>query len=690
MTHPLAAATASALIAGVIGVFPAVAAPTPPPATFAPAIQFGAGAAPSSLATGDLNGDAQLDLVVVNYSGQSVSVLLGDGTGGFGPDTEYPNPGDPYALALGDLDGDGLLDLLVTSYLSDSLSVRLGDGAGGFGARADHPVGDGPYAVAVGELDGDAHPDVAVANLGADTVSILLGDGSGGLGTRTDVTSGINPSAVALVDLNGDAARDLVVANYGSSTVSVRLGDGAGGFGGMSQVSTTAGPYSMTLVDLNGDALLDVVTSSYLSTDLSVRLGDGAGGFGSLATIPAGGFTISVAVGDLDGDAIPDLVAASSYTGTVAVLTGDGAGGFGDRTVQALGPSTPRMVIVADLRSDGRPDLATTNYYASPTVSVLLNTTGDPGGAVTVTPHTDLVDGQSVDIQGSGWTPGHTVGFCQAVVFLQAGPDDCADGAHASVVIDATGAFDASLVVHGAITVPSLGRTVDCADPIDLPCVVGAADTADVSGTAVTAALQFRPPLPTVPSAPTIIRNATAAHQSATVSWAPPGSTGGSPITGYLVTPYVGFFPLPTVTFESTATTQIVTGLRDGTGYRFRVAAINAVGTGPYSKVTNEVTPAPTAPTAPTIIRTATAGDRTATVSWSAPASDGGAPVSAYVVTPYRALLPLPAQTFGSTATTQTVTGLTNGLEYRFRVQATNALGTGPYSKVTNPVTPSA
>jgi hypothetical protein len=75
-------------------------------------------------------------------------------------------------------------------------------------------------------------------------------------------------------------------------------------------------------------------------------------------------------------------------------------------------------------------------------------------------------------------------------------------------------------------------------------------------------------------------------------------------------------------------------------------------------------------------------------VSWAAPVTDGGSAITGYVVTPYVGYSPRPAQTFGSTATTQVVTGLVNGTQYRFRVQAINAIGTGGYSTVTNPVTP--
>ena len=75
------------------------------------------------------------------------------------------------------------------------------------------------------------------------------------------------------------------------------------------------------------------------------------------------------------------------------------------------------------------------------------------------------------------------------------------------------------------------------------------------------------------------------------MSWTVPVSDGGSPINGYVVTAYVGYSPVKTRIFNSTLTTQTVTGLVNGTTYRFRVGAYNAIGISGYSKVTNPVTP---------------------------------------------------------------------------------------------------
>jgi hypothetical protein len=91
---------------------------------------------------------------------------------------------------------------------------------------------------------------------------------------------------------------------------------------------------------------------------------------------------------------------------------------------------------------------------------------------------------------------------------------------------------------------------------------------------------------PVAPAAP----SATAGNAKATVSWAAPANN-GSAITGYVVTPFVGTAAQGSVTFNSTATTQTITLLTNGTTYTFKVAAKNVNGTGPQSPASNSVTP---------------------------------------------------------------------------------------------------
>jgi hypothetical protein len=193
--------------------------------------------------------------------------------------------------------------------------------------------------------------------------------------------------------------------------------------------------------------------------------------------------------------------------------------------------------------------------------------------------------------------------------------------------------------------------------------------------------------LPTAPGPPTGVTG-TAGNGQVSLSWTAPANNGGSPITGYVVTPYVSGTAQSARTFNSTAITQTITGLINGTAYTFKVAARNAVGAGPQSSQSAAVTPR-TVPGAPTGV-TGTAGNGQVGLSWTAPASNGGSPITGYVVTPYVNGTAQSARTFDSTATTQTITGLTNGTAYTFRVAALNAAGAGPQSSQSAAVTPAA
>jgi hypothetical protein len=375
-----------------------------------PGSPFAALGDPYGLATGDFNGDGRLDLVTGNADGDSGSVLLGDGNGGFGAPTSFLVGTPFYSMAVADFNGDGRLDLATANGTANRVSVLLGDGHGGFSAGPGSPitVGSSPYSVATADFNGDGKPDLAVANSGDNTVTVLLGNGNGGFtaAVGSPFSVGAHPSSVAVGDFNGDGKPDVVTANAFDNTVSVLLGDGSGGFGSAPGSPFAAGylPVSVAVADFNGDGKLDLVianvggnTGNPKANVVTVLLGDGGGGFGpavgspfpvgdqanSLFQVPLG----NIAVGDFNADGTPDIAIANlTDPGSVSVLLGDGGGGLSAAPGSPFpAGNEPNAVVVGDFNRDGRPDLATANGgYVY--VSVLLNTppttsiTGGPSG----------------------------------------------------------------------------------------------------------------------------------------------------------------------------------------------------------------------------------------------------------------------------------------------------------------------
>jgi hypothetical protein len=184
----------------------------------------------------------------------------------------------------------------------------------------------------------------------------------------------------------------------------------------------------------------------------------------------------------------------------------------------------------------------------------------------------------------------------------------------------------------------------------------------------------------TVPGIPTGV-TATAGNAQATVSWTAPVSDGGSPITNYVVTPFIGAVAQTPTTVGNVTSTPVI-GLSNGTTYTFKVAAVNVIGTGSQSAASNPVTPSASAtvPGAPVLI-TAIPGNGSVALSWSAPVLNGGSPVTGYKV--YRGtssgaetLLASPA----GTGTAYSDATAVNGTTYFYKVSAVNAVGEGTLS----------
>jgi len=359
---------------------------------------------PRAVALADVTDDGKIDIVTANGESDNVSVLAGDGAGGFAAALNFDSGTAPNALAVGDVTGDGKADIVTANSASLDVSVLAANGIGGFAAPVSYSVGADaePFAVAVGDVTGDGNADIVTANAGTDgsefpppelpgSVSIFVSDGSGSFAAAEQRSAGAGDGrahSVAIGDITGDGVADIVVSRPIANTVAILAGDGAGGFADALTRPTGVGPTPVAIADVTGDGALDVVAANAVSASISVLPGDGAGNVGFAGNFDAGLYTFWVASADLNDDGHVDVVTANTMSNDISVLLGDGAGGFAAEVRYAVGNS-PTSIAIGYVDDDATPDLVAANL-GSGDVSVLL---GDGSGAFGVAQNFSIGEG---------------------------------------------------------------------------------------------------------------------------------------------------------------------------------------------------------------------------------------------------------------------------------------------------------
>jgi hypothetical protein len=242
--------------------------------------EYAASGGPVDVAAADLEGDGDLDLVTANGDA-TVSVLLGDGSGAFPTHTEFATGSPSNSVVLVDLDGDFDRDLATANQNNaanpDDVSVLLGDGAGGFGAATNLtvPVGNtGPFTIGAADLDGDGDLDLATAEHFGGTLTVFPGNGDGTFGTPASMDpdpGSFECVGLVVADLNGDNRPDLATTDHASNLVVTVLNQGDGTFSTDQILAMAEGqPNAVIAADLDGDGDLDLAAPG--ATSLSVFL----------------------------------------------------------------------------------------------------------------------------------------------------------------------------------------------------------------------------------------------------------------------------------------------------------------------------------------------------------------------------------------------------------------------------------
>ncbi|MDD5543997.1 MAG: FG-GAP-like repeat-containing protein [Acidobacteriia bacterium] len=358
--------------------------------TFQTPVNFHVNAFPQSIALGDLNGDGKLDLAVgtMNFDGSGgLAIFLGNGDGTFHNPVIFSAGDSPEHVAVADLNGDANLDIVVVNKFSNNVQVFLGNGNGTIQPPIAYAVGQQPSFVGIQDLNGDGKLDLILLNLSNLNFSILFGNGDGTFIGPRYFPTGTDATIVKSADLRTDGSVDLLIANQHDNSVTTLLGNSDGTFGNPFATpfkisvlvsSPSATPSSEAIGDFNGDGKPDVAVAELDGGAVSILLGAGDGTLLNPANFTAGRNPMSVSVGDFNGDGKADLAVANygdlpthgSTPGSVSILLGNGDGTFQSAVSSAAG-THPQSVVVGDFNQDGKLDLAVVDNGVSG---------ADPGG----------------------------------------------------------------------------------------------------------------------------------------------------------------------------------------------------------------------------------------------------------------------------------------------------------------------
>ena len=338
------------------------------------------GRRPGSIAIADVTHDGRPDIVVANMEDETVTVLLGDGRGGFAP-----APGSPFAcgkapndIAVGDMNGDGNPDLVIANTGTPYITILLGNGRGGFAPAPHSPFAteSNPHVhgVAAADFLGHGKPGVVTDSWGRDEILLFASDGRGNLilPGRPFHTGKRPYQRLRSADFNADGRPDVVTTDLDQNAVTILLGDGRGGFREAAGSPFPAGeaPWSMAIGDVNGDGKLDLAVIPYepdvrdaRDVGVTILLGDGRGDFSKM---PGSPFSLAgcrgpdrVAIGDVNGDGAADVVVTCAQNARVMVYEGSREGGFRVNTVAVK--TGWAGLAVGDLMGNARQEIIVSN-----------------------------------------------------------------------------------------------------------------------------------------------------------------------------------------------------------------------------------------------------------------------------------------------------------------------------------------
>ncbi len=382
-------------------------------ASFAAKIDFTTGTSPHNVEIGDFDGDGKIDLGILNFSDNSVSIFRNTSSGigniSFAALLNFTTAINPNGMIISDFDGDGKSDFAVSNYNSGSISAyrNISSGIGNidFAAKVDFPCAGGPSGLSIGDLDGDGKTDVAVAAVTGSSIAIFRNISTPGtinFSPQVLFSTSLFSNDVVIGDLNNDGKPDLAAINIASNLISIFNNTSSGigniNFGSKVDFSLGTNPSAIVIGDLDGDGKLDLAlntSNSSLSTLRNTTSGSG----GAITFAPKVDFAASsilrqLKIGDLDGDGKADIVIANASSNTISVL----------RNNPLFAPTTQAINVVFTATTGTTTTASWTNGNGSSrAVFMYAGASGSPL-PVNYTPYTaNAAFGIGAQIGTSGW-----------------------------------------------------------------------------------------------------------------------------------------------------------------------------------------------------------------------------------------------------------------------------------------------
>lgn len=218
---------------------------------------------PTRFVTGLWNEDLFTDLAVIDVANDQVSVMTGAGDGRFDYTTgvRHETGNRPFEILAEDFNGDGFEDLVISNASGHNLTVLVGNGTGGFGETGDSPIkmntsGRGPERMVAGNFTAEGL-DLVIVDRATARLSLMDGDGLAGF-EHSLLNVSTDPFAISQGDFNGDGNLDLVVAQTRWRVLSIMAGDGNGSFE-LTEVGFETRVAMPTVADFDGDGMPDLV-----------------------------------------------------------------------------------------------------------------------------------------------------------------------------------------------------------------------------------------------------------------------------------------------------------------------------------------------------------------------------------------------------------------------------------------------